>query len=112
MAGAAYPPLSALLRTPRGPVDRQTGRRTRATGKYRSERRLIDMPKSIREPCVECGGPAPTAWVVAVRVDNGGWRWATACTSCMWDKPPGKTPGIRGKPLQGELVKGKTAWQT
>ena len=65
------------------------------------------------EKCVNCGGPVTIAWQVALRVDSVDrasnnlsrpWRWATVCTGCMWEKVPGKTPGIRGPRLPNDYV--------
>ena len=41
--------------------------------------------------CFFCGGRLGSAWQVAV-VDGNGWRWESACRSCMWRKPPAPRP--------------------
>ena len=64
------------------------------------------------EKCANCGGPVTMSWQVALRVDSVDrtsnnltrpWRWATVCTGCMWEKPPGRRIGIRGPKLAGEV---------
>jgi len=67
-----------------------------------------------KEKCANCGGVVTVAWQVALRVDSvdrasnnltRSWRWATACTGCMWERAPrGKRQGIRGPRLPNEYV--------
>ena len=68
--------------------------------------------KERTERCANCGGRVTVAWQVALRVDSPdrasnnlarSWYWATVCTSCMWEKPPGRRIGIRGPKLAGEV---------
>ena len=57
--------------------------------------------------CIGCGRKVKLGggcWQAAVRAENG-WEWATACTSCFWERAPHNngTTGLRGPLLPGEI---------